>query len=115
MAISDDEEDETRTPKKKTPAERAELKAAIPAIFVDTWSTLRWKGYMRITLGEYLYRNPHYRAAFLMELDEAENFANHLLRAIQKQRDEDNQLNTEPEDTVEGATNSEPEMLDQEE
>jgi hypothetical protein len=64
-----------------------ELRANLPAIYVDTWATVTWKGHVRIVLGERLYKMDMYRSAFVMELSEAESFATHLLRVIQRRRE----------------------------
>jgi hypothetical protein len=66
--------------------EARELRAGLPAIYVDTWATLTWKGHIRIVLGETLYRHDQYRAAFMMELEDAERFGRHLLRAVERRR-----------------------------
>ena len=63
-----------------------ELRANLPATYVDTWSTVTWKGHIRITLGEYMYGKDNYRAAFIMELEDAERLARHLVRAIERRR-----------------------------
>jgi hypothetical protein len=40
-------------------------------------------------LGEWIAKDPHYRAAYLMELDDAEKFALTILRRVQRQRERD--------------------------
>jgi len=68
---------------------RREARAAIPATYVDTWATQIWKDHMRIVLGEWLSGGPHYRAAFVMELDDVQKLAEHILRRVQRQRQRD--------------------------
>ena len=41
---------------------------------------------MRIDLAEWVVDDPSYRGAYLMELDDAERFANHILRRVKRQR-----------------------------
>ena len=68
---------------------RREARAALPAVYVDTWSTVIWKGHMRIVLGEHVADDPHYRAAYVMELEDAKKLAQHILRRVQRQYDRD--------------------------
>jgi hypothetical protein len=68
---------------------RRDRRAALPATYVDTWATLIWKGHIRVVLGEWIAREPYYRAAYLMELDDAEKFANALLERVARQRERD--------------------------
>jgi hypothetical protein len=68
---------------------RRDARAAIPTTYVDTWATLIWKGHIRIVLGEWLNKNPQYRAAYVMELEDAKSFAETLLKRIKEQQEED--------------------------
>jgi hypothetical protein len=86
---SETETDTAVTAREKRLVARREARAAMPATFVDTWSTVIWPGHMRLVLGEWLYGGPQYRAAFVMELDEVERLANELLERVQRQRDKD--------------------------
>lgn len=68
---------------------RREARASIPATYVDTWASQIWKGHLRLVLGEWLSGGPHYRAAFVMELEDAEGLARHILRRAERQRERD--------------------------
>ena len=68
---------------------RAEARAAVPAIFVDSWSTLIWPGHIRIVLGEWLMRKTNYRAAFVMTLEDAKDLAEIILKQVAVQQKED--------------------------
>lgn len=69
-----------------------EERASIPAIYVDTWTFLPWKGHVRMVLGEELYQGDYYRGAFVMELNDAERFARHLLRVIERRKARDTEI-----------------------
>jgi hypothetical protein len=69
-----------------------ELRATLPAIFIDTWSTLTWRGHVRISIGERLYKRDVYRSAFVMDLEDAEDFAEHLLKVIRRRRQREEKL-----------------------
>lgn len=84
--MTEDIEVSGEEPKPKTLASRQRARAAVPAFFVDTWAILRWSGHLRIVLGESLYGESNYRAAVVMELDEAERFALHILERVAEQR-----------------------------
>jgi hypothetical protein len=85
-----DEQDEPISPEREKILEaRREARAALPAVFVDTWSTLTWKGHIRTALGEWLVGEPHYRLAFVMSLDDAKEFAEALLRRIVARQEKD--------------------------
>jgi hypothetical protein len=71
---------------------RQEARAAMPAVFVDAWATLTWRGHIRIVLGEWLLRKNNYRTAVVMELDQAKEFAEDLLERVQKRIEEDANL-----------------------
>jgi hypothetical protein len=75
-----------------------ELRANLSAIYVDTWVTLTWKGHVRFVVGERLYRKSHYRSAFVMELDDAEAFARHLLGAVERRRTKDTERTKKDQD-----------------
>jgi hypothetical protein len=77
------------TPKEKRALARREARAAIPAVFVDSWATLTWYGHIRIVMGEWLVRKNNYRMAFVMELEQAKEFAEDLLGRIEKRQQED--------------------------
>lgn len=66
-------------------------RAALPAPFIDDWATLTWEGHVRITLGEFLYGNPNYRFALVMDLGSAEEFAEDLLRIVRDRKNKDKQ------------------------
>ena len=67
--------------------QRVEARAALPAVFIDTWAFLSWRGHVRISLGEEVGESDQYRFAFLMELDQAEQFAHHVLRIVARRRE----------------------------
>ena len=64
-----------------------EARAELPATYIDTWSSLIWKGHIRIALGEWITTNPKYRGAYVMELEDAKMFAEHLLKMVQIQQE----------------------------
>ena len=88
-AMSDDASDTEHPDDDLSPDRRRDARALLPAVYIDTWSTLIWSGHMRITLGEWLGEDPSYRGAFIMELDDAERLARHILRRAQRQRERD--------------------------
>jgi hypothetical protein len=67
--------------------ERQERRADLPGHFIDTWSSLTWRDHMRITVGEELYDIDSYRFAMVMTLEDAEAFAQFILRRVQKQKE----------------------------
>ena len=81
---------------------RSEARASIPAVYVDTWGFSSWRGHIRITLGEQLGDTDKYRYAFLMELPEAERFARHILRIVERRRQKDGAISI-PDMTGEAA------------
>ena len=74
---------------------RREARAALPAVFIDAWATLTWKGHIRIALGEWLVDEPRYRAAFVMTLEEAKDFAEDLLDRIEARQERDAKATSE--------------------
>src|SRR4051794_15158187 len=70
-------------------AARRARRAKLPTIYVDTWSTLTWKGHIRVVLAEWMNDEPNYRAAFLMELEDAKKFAEYLLEIIEEREKKD--------------------------
>ena len=58
----------------------------LPSVWIDTWSTLTFKGHVRVSLGEEFAEGAFYRSAFIMDLDQAEAFALHLYGAVQKRK-----------------------------
>jgi len=67
---------------------RSAARAALPAIWVDTWAVLTWSGHMRIVLGESMPTGTVYRGAYVMTIEDAERFANYILRDIADEREE---------------------------
>jgi hypothetical protein len=63
--------------------------AAIPAIFVDSWFINTWPGYLRLTFAETIAGASYYRAAFAMELSDAETLAGHLMEMVERKRQEE--------------------------
>jgi len=68
---------------------RSAARAALPAIYIDSWSTLTWTGHIRIALGENMPTGDVYRSAVVMTLSDAENFAQHLLGSIERRREKE--------------------------
>jgi hypothetical protein len=68
---------------------RHEARAALPAVYVDTWATAVWSGQLRLILGEWLGKQPHYRAALVMELKDAKKLGRSLLRRVAAQEEKD--------------------------
>ena len=81
--------DDTEAEKAAAREERRESRGDLPAVFIDTWAFSTWQGHVRITLGEEIGNKDVYRSAFLMELNEAEYFANHLLKVIRIRREKE--------------------------
>lgn len=69
----------------ETDEERAE-RAAIPAIYIDTWFLTTWKGHIRITFGERVSRLDTYRSAIVMEMRDAERLCEHILEMINERK-----------------------------
>ena len=63
-----------------------EAASQLPAVYVDGWFTTTWEGHMRIAVSERTYDEDRYRFAFIMELDDVEKFAQHLLGEVTKRR-----------------------------
>lgn len=83
-----DDPDEAKSPEIEAALQaRRDARAELPATYIDTWSSLIWEGHIRITLGEWVADNPSYRAAYVMELDDAKRFAEHLLKRVQRQHE----------------------------
>ena len=61
---------------------RRTRRAELPATYIDTWATLTWRGHIRFAVGEWLAGDANYRAAFVMELEDAKEFAETLLKRI---------------------------------
>ncbi len=78
---------------------RRKARAALPAVYVDTWATLVWPGHLRFVLGEWVHGGPNYRGAFVMEFHEVERFANALLDIIKQERE---RRDAESEENVAG-------------
>ena len=68
---------------------RAEARAQIPSTFVDTWTTLTFRGHIRLVLGETFATGDQYRAAFVIPLDEAQELAEHIMRVVERRRAKD--------------------------
>jgi hypothetical protein len=56
--------------------------SALPATFIDGWFTTTWRGHIRIVISEKMYDIDRWRYAFILEWDDAEKFAAHILKAI---------------------------------
>jgi hypothetical protein len=80
------------TPDEAAAESRKEARGELPAVFVDTWGFVSWRGHLRITVGEEIGDTDIYRFAFLMELTDAEKFAKHILRVVEKRRSKDGAL-----------------------
>jgi len=94
-----DDQDEPLSPEEAAALEaRREARAAIPAVYIDTWATLTWKGHIRFVLGEWVGEQPHYRAAFLMELEDAKRFARQLLRRVEDRQKKDKAAGEDAQD-----------------
>ena len=93
--MSDDPEQAEHVEKKPSHVARQRARAAIPAVYVDTWSAVSWKGHVRIVLGEWVYREPNYRAAFLMELTDAKRLAEYLLDIVEERQKEEQKVEGE--------------------
>ncbi len=61
----------------------------LPAIYVDAYFLTWWRGHIRISIGEHLYEKNHFRYAFVMPLEDAEELAKDLLEAIKKRKEKD--------------------------
>jgi len=87
--MSDNPEDEKPAVSEAVLAARGRARAALPATYVDTWYTLTWKDHIRIVFAEWLEDDPYFRAAFIMELKTAKEFAEELLDIVTKRIAED--------------------------
>ena len=87
--MGDDPDDAKSAEKEAAIQARRNARAELPATYIDTWSTLIWKDHIRITLGEWIVDDPSYRVAYVMELDDAKRFAEHLLKRVQRQHERD--------------------------
>ncbi len=58
---------------------RHEQAAALPATFVDSYSTVWGTDSVRISFGEYLFGEWHYRVAVVMPMEDAERLGESLL------------------------------------
>lgn len=74
-----------QTDVQETDAEKA-ARAAIPAVYIDTWFLTTWRGHIRITFGERVSRLDMYRSAIVMELRDAERLCNHMLEMINERK-----------------------------
>ena len=72
--------------------ERDRAIAAVPALFIDTWSTISFTGHVRVSLGEIYDGRDNFRAAFVLDLDDAENLGRQLIRSAQRRRERDKVL-----------------------
>lgn len=73
-------------------AARDQSIASIPAIFIDTWHTLTFAGHVRLTFGEIYGDTNNYRTAIVLDLDDGEALARHLLRVVQRRKARDKEL-----------------------
>jgi hypothetical protein len=88
--MSDETEpDEDALAEREARQERIQARAAIPALFLDTWGFSTWRGHIRITLGEELGGQDYYRTAFVMDLDNAEAFALQLFKSVSRRKKRD--------------------------
>lgn len=69
---------------------------SLPAVYIDTWGFHSWRGHIRIALGEQAGDTDSYRFAYVMELDDAETFANQVLRVVQRRKERDARLQRRP-------------------
>lgn len=74
-----------QTDVQETDAERA-ARAAIPAVYIDTWFLTTWKDHIRITFGERVSRLDTYRSAIVMELRDAERLCEHISEMIVRRK-----------------------------
>ena len=87
--MSDDPDQDEAAAREARVAARQEARAALTATFVDSWATLTWKGHVRIVFGEWLAKKPNYRAAFVMQMEDAKEFAEDLLEQIRNRQEKD--------------------------
>ena len=83
------EEKPTQSEKDARRKETREAVAAVPALYVDTWHIITWRGHLRITFGEELAEEDSYRTAIVMELGDAEKLASQLKRMIEQRKQKD--------------------------
>jgi hypothetical protein len=99
--MSDNPRDAAALAKEAARERRRDARAAVPALFVDTWATLTWRGHIRIALGEWIRDDPYYRGAYVMELEEAEKLANFILQEVKERQQKDIARAKGGEDTAE--------------
>lgn len=75
----------TQVDNAKRTRERARMNS-LPAPYVDGFTVRWWSGGIRISFAEYLDHERHYRAAVVMELDDAEDLGKMLLECVEKGR-----------------------------
>jgi hypothetical protein len=82
----------------KEKAARDRAIAAIPAVFIDTWSTLSFTGHIRITFGEIYGGTNNFRSAIVLDLDDAESLGRHLIRVAERRRARDKEREARPQE-----------------
>jgi hypothetical protein len=102
--MSDDPKPASEAEENAAREARREARAAISAIYVDTWAVLTWSGHVRFVLGESVGDDDHYRAAFVMEVEDAEGFANHLLQIVKRRKAKDSKAAIPDESEQESET-----------
>jgi hypothetical protein len=65
--------------------------ASVPAPFVDSWFLTTWRGHIRIALAENIADADYYRAAVVMDLDNARRLATAVLRMVDRRKLKDEQ------------------------
>jgi len=63
--------------------------AAIPGLYVDTWSMYSWKGHVRVTFGEIFHDTDNFRTAIVMDVDDAILLARRMLRMAERRKARD--------------------------
>ena len=92
--------DEPIDTKRQDLAADKEAALAIPATYIDTWFLTSWRGHVRIALGEQASeedRPEYYRAAFVLELRDAEKFAMQVLEMVQIRKTKQAETTKKPE------------------
>jgi hypothetical protein len=94
MALDFNKSPEELEAKAKEEAEaiaRRRAIAAIPAIFIDTWTTTGFAGHVRVTLGEIYGAMDNFRAAFVLSADDAILLGRQLVRSGERRKARDKQ------------------------
>jgi hypothetical protein len=87
--MTDDVTPEKTVTELEEEAAREKAIAAIPGLYIDTWNMYTWKGHIRVTFGEIFHDTDNFRAAIVMNIDDAIIFARRMLRMAERRKARD--------------------------